>query len=196
MPKKYFQKLADSADQLRHSNKLGPLRRFIHDPNLWHLNRHSVSRAFFAAFFTSLTFMLVPGHMFTAALVAIWIRGNIPIAMSLVWLVNPLTIPPLAIVALKIGGWIMPGAHHKQVDDLLHFEWHGADALSVKIMHFWHVFEKVWQPFMLGSLVLGLSIAIASYCLVQLFWRIHVIRTWNARQKKRRLKERSYDNHP
>lgn len=187
MAKKIFKRLANSAGQLKDSNMLGALGSRIHDANLWHLNRHSVSRAFFAAFFTSITFMVIPGHMVTAALMAIWIRANLPISVSLVWLVNPFTIPPLAYTALKIGTWVMPETHRKNVTALMHFDWHGTEALSLKVSHFWHLFEKVWEPFMLGSLTLGLVTGIGSYFLVQLFWRIHVIRTWNARQKKRRL---------
>jgi hypothetical protein len=185
MAKKIFRKLASASEALKNSGVLGPLGDRIHDANLWHLNRHSVSRAFFAALFTSITLMVFPCHMITSAFVAVWIRANLPISISLVWLINPITIPPLAYAALKIGLWVMPGTRATHVRKLMHFDWEGSASLGDKITTFWHLFERVWQPFMLGSLTLGLAIGVTSYLLVQLFWRWHVIRTWNARQFKR-----------
>jgi uncharacterized protein len=185
MPRKIFKRLISKSSALKNSNILGPLGDRIHDPNLWHLNRHSVSRAFFAAFFTSITLMVFPCHMITAAFLAVWLRANLPISLSLVWLVNPFTIPPLALAALKIGLWVVPGTHEKHVRQLMHFDWEGNGTLSDKMMTFWHLFERVWEPFMLGSFTMGLLIGASSYLLIQLFWRWHVMRSWNARQKKR-----------
>jgi uncharacterized protein (DUF2062 family) len=185
MPKKIFKKFATQSSALKQSRLLGPLGHRIHNPNLWHLNRHSVSRAFFAALFTSITLMVFPCHMITAAFLAVWLRANLPVSLSLVWLVNPFTIPPLAYSALKIGLWVMPSTHSLDIKKIMHFDWEGNGSITDKIKTFWHLFERVWEPFMLGSLTLGLLIGASSYLLIQLFWRWHVIRNWNARQKKR-----------
>jgi hypothetical protein len=188
MAKKIFRRLTKGSEALRNSGVLGPLGNRIHDPNLWHLNRHSVSRAFFAALFSSITLMIFPCHMITAAFLAVWIRANLPISVSLVWLVNPLTIPPMAYAALKIGLLVMPDTRAKHVKQLMQFDWEGSGSLSDKVMTFWHLFERVWKPFMLGSLTMGLLVGITCYLLVQGFWRLHVIRTWNARQRRRMIK--------
>lgn len=185
MPKKFFRQLTGNAGALRNSRVLGPLGKRIHDPNLWHLNRHSVSRAFFVALFSSITLMVFPCHMITAAFLAVWLRANLPISMSLVWLVNPFTIPPLAYTALRIGLWVLPGTHAKHIRELMHFDWEGHGTVHDKIMTFWHLFGRVWEPFMLGSFTLGLGTGISCYLLVQLFWRWHVIRSWNRRQAMR-----------
>lgn len=190
MARKIFKRFTVDRHKLLANGNLSALGHRIHDPNLWHLNRHSVSRAFFAALFTSITLMVFPCHMITAAFLAVWLRANLPISLSLVWLVNPFTIPPLAYAALKIGLWVMPSTHRTDVRKIMHFDWEGSGSIPDKIKTFWHLFERVWEPFMLGSFTMGLLIGAGSYMLIQLFWRWHVIRSWNARQKKR-LQNRS-----
>ncbi len=185
MPKQWFQKLADRSDAIRHSKKLGPLRHYIQDPNLWHLNRHSVARAFFVAFFTSITLMIFPCHTITAAFLAVWLRANLPIAVSLVWLVNPITIPPLAYTAIKIGLIEMPSEHTHSVKQLLHFDWHGGESITETMQSFWYLFERIWEPFMLGSFTLGLLIGGFCYLAVQSFWRWHVASRWRKRRQLR-----------
>lgn len=182
MSKKLFEKLTSQSDALRNSSALKPLNRYLHDANLWHLNRHSVARAFFAAFFISISLMLFPCHTITTALLAVWLRANLPISLSLVWLVNPFTIPPLAYAAIKIGLIVMPGVHTHDVKQVLHFDWGSNATLMQKIADFWQVFERVWEPFMLGSFTLGLLVGISSYLMIQWFWRWSVIRKWNKRQ--------------
>lgn len=184
MPKQFFRKLAGHSDTLRNSKALGPLRHYIQNPDLWHLNRRSVSRAFFVAFFTSVTLMLFPCHTITAACLAVWLRANLPISVSLVWLVNPVTIPPLAFAAIKIGLIVMPGEHTHNVKQLLQFDWTSGESLLDRAASFWHLFERIWEPFMLGSFTLGLLIGGFCYLAIQVFWRWHVALRWRKRRHR------------
>ncbi len=63
----------------------------LHDPNLFHLNRHSVSVAFFWGLFIAL--LPIPGQMPVAAGAALLLRCNLPITVALVWITNPFTMP-------------------------------------------------------------------------------------------------------
>ena len=60
----------------RHLRLLGNL---LQDPNLWHLNRRSVSGAAFVGLF--LAWVPVPVQMILAAVIATWVRVNLPVAV-------------------------------------------------------------------------------------------------------------------
>jgi uncharacterized protein (DUF2062 family) len=89
MPRKYFRKYLPSHESVRNHKYLGKLGRFLHHPNLWHLNRRSVSGGVAVGMFCG----LVPGplQMLTAALLAIPLRVNLPVALLTTLYTNPFT---------------------------------------------------------------------------------------------------------
>ena len=135
--------------------------RLLHDPHLFHLNRRSATRAMFIGLFWA--FMPMPFQMIPAAACAIWFRANLPLSVVLVWISNPLTIPPLFYFCYQVGSWIL-GRPPSAVAFELTWDW------------FTHELEIVWQPLLLGSLVVGLASASAGAAAVRLLWRLHVVR--------------------
>lgn len=185
MARKFFKRFTVDRQKLLANGNLSALGERIHDPNLWHLNRHSVSRAFLAGLFAGFALILFPGQMLVAAVLAIWLRGNLPIACGLVWLSNPVTSPPILYLALKIGLIFFPLELASETQNLLHFEWSMAN-LKLQAESFVILLHQAWQPLLLGSLFIGFFLAISGYFTVQIFWRWHVIRAWNARQRTAR----------
>lgn len=74
----------------------------IYSPNLWHFNRKSVSRAFAVGLWAMYTPPL-PWQQVIAALGAIYFGANLPIAVALVWITNPLTWMPMYYFAYEVG---------------------------------------------------------------------------------------------
>src|SRR5262245_32385746 len=101
MPRKYFRKFLPSHESVRNHKYLGKVSGLLHHPNLWHLNRHSVSGGFAVGLFAG----LIPGplQMLTAALLAIPLRVNLPVALLVTLYTNPFTIVPLYVLAYWIG---------------------------------------------------------------------------------------------
>ncbi|MDH5777262.1 MAG: DUF2062 domain-containing protein, partial [Gammaproteobacteria bacterium] len=82
MPKKFIQRYMPDHDKIRqhpHLNKM--FGTLLHDPNLLHLNRRSVSGAFFIGLF--MAFVPMPFQMVPAAALAIYFRTNLPISIGL-----------------------------------------------------------------------------------------------------------------
>ncbi len=44
----------------------------------------------------------------------------------------------------------------------------------------------VWQPFLLGSLIIAVVSAIVGNLMIRALWRLQVVRSWEARKQRRR----------
>ena len=173
MPKRLFKRYMPDHDTIRNHKHLAILGTLLHDPNILHLNRRSVSGAFAVGLF--MAFVPVPFQMLLGAIGAIMFRVNLPISVGLVWLTNPLTMPPIFYFAYKVGTWILRTPPH---DITFHLSWD------------WLVEElgTVWEPFLLGCFVCGAISAVLGYVLVRGFWRLHVVRAWQNRRHRKQAK--------
>jgi len=133
-----------------------------------------VSVAFFWGIFVAL--LPIPGQMPVAAVAALIFRCNLPIAVALVWITNPLTIPFFFFITYQIGRVILQ-----------------AELLMVQPELSWHwltsEFGQIWKPFLAGSLLSGVVLGAIGYFGMQLFWRWNVVRNWKKRQKIRMKKQ-------
>jgi len=169
MPRQFIKRYMPDPSSIREHKSLRFFGRLLHDPNLWHLNRRSVARAMGIGIFAAL--MPMPFQMVLAGLLAIWVRGNMPISVSLVWLTNPLTMPPVFYCTYKLGALLMQVPPRQLPDDLT-WEW-----ISGQL-------STLWQPFLLGSLVAGVVLGALAYGLTLLYWRWWVGRQWRKREAR------------
>ena len=170
MPKKFLRKHLPDPHKITQSKSLKVFGSLLHDPNRWHMNRKSVSMAFFVGLF----FMWVPlpSQMILAAGVAILIRCNLPISVALVWITNPVTMPPMFYFAYKLGN-IMLGLPANNIEFEASFEWIQQEM------------EIIWQPFLLGCFTLGVTSAVTGFVSIRLLWRLHIVQY--LKQKKQRF---------
>jgi len=172
MPKKFFRRYLPGPGRLREHRSLRfALGELIHDPNLWHLNRRSVSGAFAVGLF--LAWIPLPIQMVCAGLLALLLRVNLPLSVVLVWTTNPVTMGPMYWAAWRLGSGLL-GVPHVSVKFEPSIAWLGAEV------------AQIWQPLLLGCVILGIVSAIAGYTISRLFWRYHVIRALLHRRKTRR----------
>src|SRR6266571_224948 len=97
MPRKFFRKYLPSHEAVRQNRYIARFGTLLHHPNLWHLNRHSVAGGVAIGMFSG----LVPGpfQMLIAAILAVPLRVNLPVALATTLYTNPLTIGPLYVIA-------------------------------------------------------------------------------------------------
>ncbi|NIP74298.1 MAG: DUF2062 domain-containing protein [Gammaproteobacteria bacterium] len=170
MPRKFFKRMMPDHRKVRDHRHLQVFGRLLHDPNLFHLNRRSVAGAFAVGLFVA--FIPVPFQMVLAAMLAIFARVNLPLSVALVWVTNPLTMPPLYYVSYKLGAWLL-GTPPRPFRFELSFQWLTSELI------------EVWQPFLLGCFVAGLIAGVLGYFAVRLFWRWQVIYSYRTRRQRR-----------
>ena len=91
MPKKIIKRMMPDHQTIKENKYLKIFGNLLHNANLWHLNRHSVAKAFAVGLFFA--FIPVPFQMVLAAGLAIIVHANLPLSIALVWITNPLTMP-------------------------------------------------------------------------------------------------------
>jgi uncharacterized protein len=171
MPKKFIRRYLPNPKLIREQPALRPVSRWLHEPELWHLHRRSVGGATFIGLFCA--FLPIPFQMVVAATLAIVSRCNLPIAVALVWITNPITMTPMFYFAYRLGAWLLD--RRIEVATIrLNWEW-----LSTH-------FGEIGWPLLFGSLLCGWVAGLTGMVVVRMLWRFHVIRRWRARAQLRR----------
>ena len=174
MPKKFFRKYLPHRDVIIHNDWIKRLGPRLQEPSLWHINRRSCSGAIAVGVFCA--FIPVPFQMALAAIAAVWLRVNILVAVPVVWISNPLTIPPMFYFCYLLGAQILGTP---------------ADHFQFELSLDWLLSElgTVWQPFLLGCLVAGLVVSLAAFVLTRILWRLHIVS--HLKSRSRRLHNRT-----
>jgi uncharacterized protein (DUF2062 family) len=174
MPKRLIKRFTPDREKIRNHKHLQIFGKLLHDPNLWHLNRRSVSGAFAVGLFWAL--IPIPFQMVAAAATAIPARVNLPISVALVWITNPITMPPMFYFTYLVGTWIL-GNPTQQVQFELSWQW------------FRHSVAEIWEPLYLGSLICAVIAAVLGYIAMRGFWRWHVVHHYRKRAKQAAMKQ-------
>lgn len=166
MPRNLLNRVLPARAQLREQWFLRPFNALLHDPALWATHRKNVLKAFAVGLFAS--FLPIPGQTLLSAMVALWLRVNLPVVVLASWFANPVTIGPMYYACYRVGAWLLdrkPGGFPEAVT----FDW------------LWSEIGRVWQPLLLGCLVLGTLVTALSVLLLNQVW---------IRMSRRRFRER------
>lgn len=184
MPKKFLRRYLPDHKKIVEHKHMRHFGTLLHDPNLWHLNRRSVPGAFSVGIIAA--FIPLPLQMLIAAAGAIFFRVNLPISVGLVWLTNPFTMPPLFYLQYKIGAWLLreptaPGVTYEATSKFadFSFDW------------FMHELSNIWQPFLLGTLILAVACAVAANLIMRGFWHWHILHYLKKRRERAARREKA-----
>jgi uncharacterized protein (DUF2062 family) len=142
----------------------------LHDHRLWGIRRKTVVPAFSLGL--AISFMPAPGHMLVAALAALALRVNIPVASVTTLVVNPVTMGPVFYFCYRVGAALLslePGPFTFE----LSLDWMA------------NVFASVWLPLSLGCLLLGSIAALIGYVALDGLWR-YSIHDYKSKKRKSR----------
>ena len=173
MPKRLIKKLTPDPQKLKEHKHLKIFGTLLHNPNLWHLNRRSISGAVALGIFCA--FIPVPFQMVIAAAGAILFHVNMPVSVVMVWLSNPITMPPMFYGCYLLGAWLL-GTPAQEFSFELSLAW-----LSDSLLH-------IWQPFLFGCLIAGSICSLLGYFSMRILWRVMMLNRWNSRRLRRQNK--------
>jgi uncharacterized protein (DUF2062 family) len=171
MPKKLIKRWMPDHHTIKENKHLQIFGELLHNPNLWHLNRRSVAKAFAVGLFFA--FIPVPFQMVLAAGMAILVHANLPLSVALVWITNPITMPAIFYFCYITGTWII-GAKEQDFHFEASWQW-VLDSLST-----------IGPAFLIGCGVLAIFFSIVGYFTIQGFWRYSVAKQWKKRQKNKK----------
>jgi hypothetical protein len=130
------------------------------------INRKMVSRAVMVGLFIAMIPM--PMQMLAVVLISPFFRFNVPIAVSLVWITNPFTMPFIYYIEYLTGNFFLMQA--------------GVSDIQMSMEWFQKNIADIFIPLYLGTAFYSLLFSIGGYYLVNWLWIISVNR---AKKKKR-----------
>ena len=150
-----------------------PFANTIGDPNIWHFNRKSVGRGVALGMFfgLSIPFAQAPA----AALFAVPLRANLPVAALVTFISNPLTTPFIYIGAYQIGRWMLNMQDGGLLANMTADHW--AEDVMV-------VVTNAPLPLAIGLLVIATVGAIIGYLGIHIVWRLWIHQRIEARRER------------
>lgn len=170
MPKNFIKKYLPSPEKIKQQKLLRMFGTLLHDSNLWHLNRRSARGAVAVGLFFA--WIPIPFQMVASAAVAIPMRVNLPLAVSLVWLTNPLTMPVLFYLSYLVGCVVLR-------TPIEHF------AFEASWAWLQHSISSIGKPFLTGCLLMAICSSIIGYFTIDWLWRISIRKAQLVKKLKR-----------
>lgn len=177
MPRQYLKKRLPDHQSIRDNRYLAIFGPALHHPKLWHLNRRPVAGGVAIGMFAG----LIPGpfQMLCAAIFSVLFRVNLPVAVCTTLYTNPFTIVPLYVLAHRIGVFAM-GVESAEIREM-EFEFHDR-AFTQWLPELIEYMARMGKPLIVGLPLLALMLAVSSYFLVMIAWRLRILHKWHRRR--------------
>lgn len=132
--------------EIKNHKYLRFMSRHLKNPALWTLNAASIRRAVVIGVFWG--FMPMPLQMVPVILLCIACRANVILALIMIWVSNPLTMPPLMLLQYHLGHWLLDSS---------------PVTFSLDIHHLFSQLSLIWQPLYVGAVISGAIAALLGY---------------------------------
>ena len=135
-------------------------------PYLWKFTQHSVSASIAVSFFVA--FLPLPLETLIVAILAIFVRANLPIALFSTLITNVFTLIPISYFNYQVGLWILAREDSQFVPvHEIQLNWSNW-TLVWSNLYKW--FASLGKPYLVGLPIVSISIAIVSYSIVYFLW--------------------------
>lgn len=168
-----------SRESLEQNRFIRPVAHRVLAPALWRFTRRSVPRGVALGLLVGI-FLLIPGiQMAGAALLALPVRANVPIAVAMTFLSNPATTPFLVGLSLYIGNGLLGRSA-----DISRFYALIESHASVSQWTSWLVSDAA-PALLMGLFVVSVVSAAVGYLIASFAWRARIGAKWKARSEDR-----------
>lgn len=172
MPRRFLRRIS-VAYREKHGAQpwyLRPFASLLRHPVYFSINRRSVSRAMAIGLFVAV--LPMPGHTPLALLLGLLLRANLPLALLVIWVANPLTYAPILYGEYQLGHYLLGTTP-------------GEFSIGSSWSEFRELLARAWRPLWFGALVGGLLLAALGYGLTNAAWRVHTLRRYRRRVEER-----------
>ena len=174
MLRRRIQRWLPSPDTLREHRTLRWLGPVLARPQLWHLSRRRVAAG--AAIGVFFGFLIPVLQIAAAALAAVLMRANLPVAAVATLVTNPFTFAPVYVAAYYTGAAVLG----ERVDEAAVEALSGGDAGA----SWTERFAEVGKPWLVGLVVFAVVGSASAWVAVHVAW-IGAVRwrRWRARRR-------------
>jgi uncharacterized protein len=169
---------------------LQPVRHILDHHGLWQFNRRSVAWGTAIGLFFSVAIPVA--QIPFAALVAVYFRVNVPVAIFGTLLSNPFTTPAILFFAYQLGSLVVGHAQPAHAGIVAQVAQPSVnepgfirDALNW-VMYWIDWIQSAGWPLVIGLALMSVLLAVAGYVGVKVIWRMQAGLRW-----KKRCRERS-----
>jgi len=132
-------------------------------------NREMVSKSFLIGLF--LAFLPIPMQMLVVLLLMKFLKFNVPVAIALCWVSNPITMPFIFYIEYIVGAF------------LLGLE---LEAMQISIEWFNNNFQNIFIPLYFGAFVVATIVSVSFYFLINTLWIYFVKKSKKIHYTKRK----------
>lgn len=152
MPRKKLQKILPTHEKIKNQKFLKVFGSFLHKKELWSLSRKKVVAGVLIGIFVAC--LPMPFQMVLASLLAIIFNANLPISFVLIFISNPLTMPPIFYFEYQIGNLLLKPEN----------------AIEFNFNSMYENFDQIALSLWSGAIVVGIFSSITMATLVNFFW--------------------------
>lgn len=184
MVKRHFLRLyrenVPTRESLAENRLIQPVAHRVLAPELWRFTRRSVPRGVALGLMVGI-FLLIPGLQIAgAAMLALPLRANVPLAVAMTFLSNPATTPFIAGLSLYVGSFMLG-----RTADLSRFMALIEHHASLGEWTSWLLSETA-PALVVGLLIVSVVTSAIGYFAADWLWRTRVARKWAVRRDVRK----------
>lgn len=170
---------APTRETLEQVRWMRPFAHRVLEPSLWRFTRRSVPRGVALGIIVGI-FLMIPGiQVAGAALLALPVRANVPIAMAMTFLSNPATTPFILYAAIVTGNRFVGG--HVDLSTIHHMI---AESATLGEWTQW-LASSAAPALVIGLFTIAVVLAAAGYLAASFLWRYWIGRKWRSRARDR-----------